>query len=319
VIGDVNDGNLLVGEKATVCLIDCDSYQIALNGSRWLCEVGSAPYQPPELQNIRTYKGVLRTPNHDDFGVAVIIFRILFMGRHPFAGQFLGTDQMPMERAISEYRFVYGSNAAALQMRPPPASLGLNGVTRDVALLFERAFSRQGSQPNGRPNSGEWARALQDLEQRLKRCAVNPAHEFVGTLSKCPWCEIEAATGVPLFPVAVIGSAQTGFTIAVFWAKVNSVPNPGPPPPLPRIETQAVSLFQAAAELQQATLGAKIVSGFLAIIGRTNRIEALRQEIKKKRPMLLTDGKTSRITGPAILMARASTIYCRFTEPERAI
>src|SRR5438128_7286386 len=28
VIGDVNDGNLFVGEKATVRLIDCDSYQI---------------------------------------------------------------------------------------------------------------------------------------------------------------------------------------------------------------------------------------------------------------------------------------------------
>jgi hypothetical protein len=34
-----------------------------------------------------------------------------------------------------------------MQMRPPPVSLGLNGVTRGLALLFERAFSRQGSQP----------------------------------------------------------------------------------------------------------------------------------------------------------------------------
>jgi hypothetical protein len=33
---------------------------------------------------------------------------------------------------------------------------------------------------------------------------VNPAHQFVDTLSKCPWCEIEAATGVPLFQVAVV-------------------------------------------------------------------------------------------------------------------
>jgi DNA-binding helix-hairpin-helix protein with protein kinase domain len=41
VIGDVNHGNLFVGDRATVRLIDCDSYQITINGSRWFCEVGT--------------------------------------------------------------------------------------------------------------------------------------------------------------------------------------------------------------------------------------------------------------------------------------
>jgi DNA-binding helix-hairpin-helix protein with protein kinase domain len=282
VIGDVNHGNLFVGGKATVRLIDCDSYQITIHGSRWFCEVGTPTHQPAELQNVRTYKGVLRTPNHDNFGLAVIIFQMLFMARHPFSGRFLGTGEMPMERAISEYRFAYGSNAAAMQMQPPPASLGLNGVTRDVGLLFERAFSRQGSQPNGRPRPNEWVRALQDLEQHLKKCAVNPAHQFVDTLSKCPWCEIEAATGVPLFQVAVVGSAQTGFTIAAFWAKVNSVPNPGPAPALPHVNGLTVTLSPAAVELQQASFGAKLAAGFLALIGAASRIQSLKKEIETK-------------------------------------
>ena len=56
VIGDVNHGNLFVGGNATVRLIDCDSYQITINGSRWFCEVGMPTHQPPELQNVRTYK-----------------------------------------------------------------------------------------------------------------------------------------------------------------------------------------------------------------------------------------------------------------------
>ena len=282
VIGDVNHGNLFVGSKATVYLIDCDSYQITINGSRWFCEVGTPTHQPPELQNARTYKGVVRTPNHDDFGLAVIIFQMLFMARHPFSGQFLGTGEMPMERAISEYRFAYGSNAAAMQMEPPPASLGLNGVTRDVALLFERACSRQGSQPNGRPRPDEWESALEDLEQHLKKCLVSPAHQFVDTLSNCPWCEIEAATGVPLFQVAVVGSPQIGFTIAALWAKVNSVPNPGSPPALPRVDGLTVTLSPAALELQQATYGAKLAAGFLALIGRTSRIHSLKKEVDTK-------------------------------------
>ena len=277
VIGDVNHGNLFVGGNATVRLIDCDSYQIAINGSRWFCEVGTPTHQPPELQNIRTYKGLVRTPNHDSFGLAVIIFQMLFMARHPFSGRFLGTGEMPMERAISEYRFAYGPNAAAMQMLPPPASLGWNGITRDAALLFERAFSRQGSQPNGRPRPDEWVRALQDLEQHLKKCALNPAHQFLDALSKCPWCEIEAATGVPLFQLAVVGSSQTGFTIAAFWAKVSSVSSPGPPPALPRIDGLTVTLSAAALELQQATFGARLAAGFLALFGGTSRIQFLKK------------------------------------------
>jgi DNA-binding helix-hairpin-helix protein with protein kinase domain len=288
VIGDVNHGNLFVGERATVRLIDCDSYQVTINGSRWFCEVGTPTHQPPELQNIRTYQGVIRTPNHDNFGLAVIVFQMLFMARHPFSGRFLGTGEMPMERAISEYRFAYGSNAAAVQMQPPPASLGLDGVTRDVALLFERAFSRQGSQPNGRPNAREWETALQDLEAHLKTCTVNPAHQFVDSLSKCPWCDIEAAIGVPLFQVALIGSLQTGFTIADFWGKVSSIQNPGPAPVLPPVEGRTVALSPAAQELRQAKWGARVASELFALVGRTSRISSLKKDIEKK----ATDART---------------------------
>jgi DNA-binding helix-hairpin-helix protein with protein kinase domain len=207
---------------------------------------------------------------------------MLFMARHPFSGRFLGTGEMPMERAISEYRFAYGSNAAAMQMQPPPVSLGLNGVTRDVAVLFERAISRQGSQPNGRPQAREWVTALQDLEGHLKKCSVNPAHQFADTLTKCPWCEIEAATGVPLFHVAFVGPTQTGFTIAALWGKVTSVPNPGPSPVLPRVEGRTVSLSASALELQLSTWGAKIEAGLFALIGGKSRIVELKTDIEKK-------------------------------------
>jgi DNA-binding helix-hairpin-helix protein with protein kinase domain len=287
VIGDVNHGNLFVGDQATVRLIDCDSYQIAINGSRWLCEVGVATHQPPELQNLKTYKGVIRTPNHDNFGLAVIIFQMLFMARHPFFGRFHGSGEMPMERAISEYRFVYGPGAAAMHMEPPPATLRLNGVTRDMAVLFERAFSRQGSQPSGRPTAREWVTALQDLEAHLKKCSVNPAHQFVDTLTMCPWCDIEAVSGVPLFLVALVGSAQTGFTIAEFWGKVISVRNPGPSPVLPRVEGRTVSLSPAALELQQATWGMKTTSGLFALVGGTTRVQTLNKELEKN----LTDAR----------------------------
>ena len=40
VVGDVNQSNLYVSDKATVKLIDCDSFQVMHNGRFYLCEVG---------------------------------------------------------------------------------------------------------------------------------------------------------------------------------------------------------------------------------------------------------------------------------------
>jgi hypothetical protein len=124
--------------------------------------------------------------------------------------------------------------------------------------------------------------ALQDLEAHLKKCSVNPAHQFVDSLAKCPWCDIEAATGVLLFQVVFVGPSQTGFTIAEFWGKVTSVPNPGSPPALPRVEGRSVSLSSEALELQQATWGARIASGLFALVGGSSRTHTLKKDIEKK-------------------------------------
>jgi DNA-binding helix-hairpin-helix protein with protein kinase domain len=34
------------------------------------------------------------------------------MGRHPFAGRYLGLGEMPIERAIAECRFAYSRDSA---------------------------------------------------------------------------------------------------------------------------------------------------------------------------------------------------------------
>jgi hypothetical protein len=65
---------------------------------------------PPELQGKRLDQ-VTRTSNHDSFGMAVLVFNLLFMGRHPFAGKYLGRDDMPMDKAIAQFRFAYSARA----------------------------------------------------------------------------------------------------------------------------------------------------------------------------------------------------------------
>src|SRR5262249_49164850 len=67
-VGDVNQSNVLVSDKALVALIDCDSFQVRADGRVFRCEVGVAHYTPPELQNAR-FRDIDRTLNHDRFGL----------------------------------------------------------------------------------------------------------------------------------------------------------------------------------------------------------------------------------------------------------
>jgi len=230
VIGDVNQGGVVVSKTATVRLVDCDSFQVSVNGNRYLCEVGVPTHTPPELQD-GSFKGVVRTQDHDAFGLAVIILQLLFMGRHPFSGAFLGRGDMPLERAIKEFRFAYGPGATSRQMKQPPATLPLEAFSTPMVNLFERAFLTSGT----RPHAHEWIDPLVDLTKNLKQCSQNSGHSYLNSLSSCPWCKIESHSGVVVFfPIYVAGVATAGtFNIVAIWTLIEKVPQPSPLPALP--------------------------------------------------------------------------------------
>lgn len=229
VIGDVNHGNFYVTEKGTVILVDCDSFQIQTNQDIFRCEVGIPMYQPPELQKIKSYRDVERTANHDNFGLAVFIFMILFMSRHPFAGVYSGPDDMPIDKAISQFRFAYSNSAAAKQMKPPPGAPPLNTVPPQVAQMFERAFALDATKSGGRPRAEEWIKVLGTLAESLKKCSAKEQHHYSNHLSSCPWCTIENQIGIQLFPAPQIrgSTIQSGmFRIDIVWADIAAVRGP---------------------------------------------------------------------------------------------
>ncbi len=105
VVGDVNHSGILVSGDATVALIDADSFQLQTNGKTYPCLVGVPDFTPPELQG-RSLNGVTRTTAHDHFGLAVAIFQLLFMGRHPYAGRYNGAD-LTLDQFIARNLFAY--------------------------------------------------------------------------------------------------------------------------------------------------------------------------------------------------------------------
>jgi DNA-binding helix-hairpin-helix protein with protein kinase domain len=228
-IGDVNENNILVDDQGTVKLIDCDSFSVA----NYPCEVGVPIFTPPELQG-KSLRGVVRTTDHDVFGLAVLNFLLLFMGRHPFAGRYLGQGEKPLEEMIAEQRFAYGSNAARLSVAQPPNTPLLQDVG-GLARLFESAFAVGAA--GKRPTAEQWAESFTTFKTRLRPCPRNRAHIRYG---ECPWCETEKS-GIYYFKTVFILGKGNGSTLELtqaavdeLWKAINLVAAPGPGPQKPQ-------------------------------------------------------------------------------------
>ncbi|MGC1722484.1 MAG: hypothetical protein WA746_26180, partial [Isosphaeraceae bacterium] len=152
VIGDVNESNTLVTESALVTLVDTDSFQVRdpQTGLVYRCPVGTPQFTPPELQN-KTFAHVDRMPEHDAFGLAVLIFQLLMEGAHPYAGRYTGSgDPPPFEVRISLGHFPHGTRPRG-PYRPMPAALPLGVLHPSLQELFERCFVDGHRDPQARP------------------------------------------------------------------------------------------------------------------------------------------------------------------------
>jgi DNA-binding helix-hairpin-helix protein with protein kinase domain len=224
VIGDLNPKNILVTRRATVYLLDVDSFQVSADGKTYRCEGGFPEYTPPELQGV-AFRDVDRAQEHDSFGLSVVIFQLLFMGRHPFSGRYLGAGEMPLERAIGEFRFAYGVDAEARKMWQPPGTLALDSLPSPLVNLFRRAFLKP-----DRPQPREWIEPLDALAKALKKCDLHSGHYYYHKLRECPWCGIEYHARVRLFNSLLPGddSRRGHFRLDEIWKEIASVERPGP-------------------------------------------------------------------------------------------
>ncbi len=305
IIGDINEGSVLVSTDATVKLIDCDSYQVIARGKRYACEVGVETFTPPELQG-KNLREITRTTNHDDFGLGVMVFLLLFMGRHPFAGRFLGRGDMPIPKAISELRFAYSAMRADVQMDKPPNTPSLSIVGDEVAFLFERAFSKQ-MVTGGRPEPADWVQALSGLERNLKQCSANGAHWFhkAGT---CPWCPMEAATGVDLFPFVSIGVGAS-IDLSSLWRQIESLGSPGKAPDVdvdrPSPSADAIAVAQSFNRANILAFIFALALGALGVFGG----------LKAPAPLLLIVAALLTFFGGRRWLDRSSDVY-KFRDAE---
>lgn len=271
VIGDVNPNLVFVAPNSFVKLIDCDSFQIVAGGKNFLCEVGVPHFTPPELQKYTSFKGIRRTPNHDNFGLALLIFHLLLMGRHPFSGVFRGKGDMPIEKAIAELRYAFGKNAALKLMEPPPNAVTPAILPESLAERFERAFAKDASDGGARPTAREWVEVLDTSRTQLRTCAHQSLHKYYDSAHACPWCEFEQHPGIYFFVGTVARGDASAFDINQLWARISTVASPGPAPeispatfsPAPRALPPSLLKAQELATVKKIVAGGVLLGSLV--------------------------------------------------------
>jgi DNA-binding helix-hairpin-helix protein with protein kinase domain len=234
VVGDINQSGFLVGTDARTTLIDSDSFQVQAVGKLFPCTVATPEFTAPELHGKRLDQ-TLRTPNHDSFGLAILVFQLLFMGRYPFSGRFQGKGEMPNERAIKEFRFAYSSRTHETKMLPPPNVPLLEDIPSSLGDSFEISFGEIGAN-KGRPSAEDWVRVLESVENDVVKCTKSNGHHYFRNARSCPWCRMEQAfPGFFAFVPPIFSTSSTPINVAQLIASIRQVPDPGKAPDLASI------------------------------------------------------------------------------------
>jgi DNA-binding helix-hairpin-helix protein with protein kinase domain len=162
-IGDFNLNNVLCDPKSSsISLIDCDSYQLSMNGKLFPCLVGSPDLTPLEHHGL-DFRKVVRTAESDAFSLAIILFKCLMLGRHPY-------DIVGGEDPVSNMRngiFPYGKGTRGL---PPGAWYNIwSHMPYRLKELFIKNFTEGAKKPLLRPSLSKWKEALEVYQRDMKK------------------------------------------------------------------------------------------------------------------------------------------------------
>jgi DNA-binding helix-hairpin-helix protein with protein kinase domain len=201
VVGDVNESNWLVTPRGLVNAVDTDSFQVKAHGRTFRCLVGKAEYTPPELHSSR-FADLDRTPAHDHFGLAVLLFQLLMNGHHPFAGQMLkrgrGKLSNDLSARICAGQWPYARRGAL--MKPPRHAPPWTVLPPKVQDLFRTCFETGHADPLRRPTAGQWHDVLGTAYRTMSECTIRPRHRYPAEAKACPWCVHALDTGRDVFP-----------------------------------------------------------------------------------------------------------------------
>lgn len=193
VIGDINTSDFFVYPAFEIGLVDTDSFQVQSGTKLYHCKVFTPDYTPPEVIEAKkhTHHEVKRHPNHDNYGLAILIFQILMFGVHPFSARIrhaVGFDGNAINYNMEREIFPYDSEHSNIV--PPKNAMPFSFFPKPLRELFVQAFAKHEKGVN-RPSAQMWVDVLRGLKENLKKCRKKVEHHYPSHFHKCPICAKE--------------------------------------------------------------------------------------------------------------------------------
>lgn len=162
-IGDYNFNNILCTPGSSrVALIDCDSYQMERNGRVYPCPVGS-PDMTPKEHHGKAFDQILRSEESERFSVAIVLFKCLMLGRHPY--DIVGGED-PVSN-LREGRFAYGRGNSGV-----PVGVWYNiwsHMSHRLKSMFITTFTEGAGDISKRPTIEEWMKGLDIYRSEMNK------------------------------------------------------------------------------------------------------------------------------------------------------
>ena len=183
-IVDLKPSNVYVyKESMLISMLDCDGFSIKGEKNRYPAEYVSEEYIYPEGMNQGCDE---MGEEQDKFALAVIIFKLLNNGIHPFSGtpRKASSPNLTIQERIAQNHYAYGS-WADLYQAPHPYSIH-DYFDKETLELFDRAFVRGLK----RPSAQEWEHHLRKIISNLRHCKKNHNHVYFSAKG-CGLCMME--------------------------------------------------------------------------------------------------------------------------------
>ncbi len=161
IIGDLKPDNIMLEKDVSVYFVDTDSYQI----DKFSCPVGTDEYTAPEILG-KNFQSFLRTSDHDYFAVAVLLFKILVPGQHPYAHQ---GGASPAEN-IKEGNFSYPFEDEA-NFKAPKGFWEI--IWNDFPYEIKKAFHSTFKDSKRKPPE-EWIGLMKDYKVKIVNGICTP-------------------------------------------------------------------------------------------------------------------------------------------------
>jgi DNA-binding helix-hairpin-helix protein with protein kinase domain len=166
-VGDINPANFLfVPDTGAVSCLDCDSYQIRSSTGIYRCRVAVPEFQPPELQ--QGFSDVTRNPEHEKFSVAVLLFKVLMLGLHPYSHRDGGHPIENLQKGKTPFDPGSGRTDRVCFLDGNWRFMWSH-LPFAIKTLFIRSFVDGHSNPTARPTLDEWSDVLWRYGDELKK------------------------------------------------------------------------------------------------------------------------------------------------------